>query len=122
MEIYALDHVQLAMPPGQEERARAFYLDVLGLKPATPTNTKQGSVWFTGGTLKLHLGVEQEFRPALKAHPALLVNGLEELAAKCMAAGYPVKTDDSMKGYKRMYVSDPFGNRIEFLEQVGGKS
>jgi catechol 2,3-dioxygenase-like lactoylglutathione lyase family enzyme len=117
-KIYALDHVQLAMPEGQEDLGRAFYIDVLGLSESPkPANlAKQGGLWFTSGTLKLHLGVDREFRAAQKAHPGLLVHGIEALAARCMTAGYPVVADDRLEGFKRIFVFDPFGNRIELLE------
>ena len=120
MEIYALDHVQIALPPGQEERARAFYSGILGLteQPKPPHLAKRGGVWFVGGTLRLHPGVEQEFQPARKAHPAFLVHGVEEIAARCVAAGYAVAADEPLDGYDRIYVSDPFGNRIELMEPV----
>jgi catechol 2,3-dioxygenase-like lactoylglutathione lyase family enzyme len=118
VELRALEHVQLAMPPGGEERARAFYRDVLGLpeiaKP--PDLARRGGCWFERGSLKVHLGVDRDFRPAHKAHPAFLVTGLAELAAACRARGYPVNDDEPLAGYERIYVSDPFGNRIELLE------
>ena len=119
-EILALDHVQLAMPAGEEATARAFYSGVLGLvEELKPANLAvRGGVWFRGGTLRLHLGVEQEFRAARKAHPAILVRGLTELAEKCRAAGFPPVTDEPLAGYDRVYVFDPFGNRIELLEPV----
>jgi catechol 2,3-dioxygenase-like lactoylglutathione lyase family enzyme len=121
MRVYALDHVQLAMPRGLEDQARSFYRDVLGLteiaKP--PELAKRGGVWFSGGDLHLHLGVEDDFRPARKAHPALLVEGLGELASLCESAGYEITPDDgSLHGYEHFYVTDPFGNRIELMERV----
>ena len=118
MRIYALDHVQLAMPPQQEEQARAFYAGVLGLNevPKPPQLAKRGGVWFEAGTLKLHLGVEKEFRPAKKAHPALLVKGLPALIQRCQDAGYPIASAIPLAGYQRVYVYDPFGNRIELME------
>ncbi len=120
MTIYALDHVQLAMPPGEEDRARAFYRDVFGLAevPKPADLAARGGVWFEAGTLKLHLGVEQDFRPARKAHPALLVHDLQALVQRCEAAGYRITTDVPLKGYDRVHVADPFGNRIELLERV----
>ena len=107
-KIYALDHVQLAMPEGQEDRARAFYASVLGLseQPKPAHLTQRGGVWFTSGALKLHLGVERDFQAAQKAHPGLLVHGLEALSARCVAAGYPVVTDSLLEGYKRVFVSE----------------
>ena len=117
-EVVGLDHVQLAMPAGQEDAARAFYAGVLGLtEEQKPANlVARGGVWFRGGGLRLHLGVERDFRPAKKAHPALLVRGLAELAVRCQAAGFPPVTDQPLEGFDRVYVSDPFGNRIELLE------
>ena len=88
MEIYALDHVQLAMPAGQEESAKAFYVGVLGLaEHVKPVNLRgRGGVWFVGGSLKLNLGAEAEFQPIKEAQPALLVRDLEAAAAECIAA------------------------------------
>ena len=117
-EVVGLDHVQLAMPAGEEEAARAFYAGVLGLtEDQKPANlAARGGVWFLGGTLRLHLGVDPDFRPAKKAHPAFLVRGLAELAERCRTAGFPPVTDEPLPGFERVYVSDPFGNRIELLE------
>jgi len=118
-EIIDLDHFQLAMPAGQEAAARAFYSGVLVLtEEEKPTNlAARGGAWFRGGALRLHLGVDPHFRPAGKAHPALLVRGLAELAARCLAAGFPPITDEPLEGFVRVYVLDPFGNRIELLER-----
>ena len=118
MRVYALDHVQLAMPRGLEDQARSFYRDVLGLTEVTkpPALAARGGVWFTGGSLNLHLGVEDDFRPARKAHPALLVEGLGELMAVCEAAGYELMHDSGLHGYDHFYVTDPFGNRLELME------
>lgn len=121
MRVYALDHVQLAMPRGLEDQARSFYRDVLGLTEVVkpPELARRGGVWFRGGDLHLHLGVEDDFRPARKAHPALVVEGLGELASLCEAAGYEITPDDgSLHGYAHFYVADPFGNRIELMERV----
>ena len=119
-EIVGLHHVQLAMPAGQEDVARAFYRGVLGLieehKPAHLL--ARGGVWFRGGALQLHLGVEPDFRAARKAHPAILVRGLAELGARCLAAGFPPVEDEPLEGFNRFYVFDPFGNRIEVLEAI----
>lgn len=122
MEIYGLDHVQVAIPPGREDDARAFYAGLLGLtEQAKPADlAARGGVWFCAGALKLHLGVEEDFRPAKKAHPALLVYGLEELIAHCEAAGYPVTRDVPLEGYERVHVNDPFGNRLELMERRDG--
>lgn len=118
MRVLAVDHVQLAMPAGEEDRARSFYSLTLGIKetPKPPHLAVRGGVWFEEGALKIHLGVEKEFRPAKKAHPALLVEGLGELVERCRAAGYEVVSDEPLEGYNRVYVSDPFGNRIELME------
>ncbi len=120
MKVYAIDHVQLAMPAGEEEQARFFYGGVLGLpeKQKPPHLAKRGGVWFEEGDLKFHLGVEKEFRPAKKAHPALLVKGINDLIEKCRSAGYEVTSDEPLEGYNRVYVHDPFGNRIELMELV----
>jgi catechol 2,3-dioxygenase-like lactoylglutathione lyase family enzyme len=120
MTIVALHHVQLAMPRGQEDAARAFYCGVLGFveSPKPPHLAVRGGAWFRAGAAEVHLGVEAEFRPAKKAHPALLVHGLSELAARCVAAGFPVVADEPLPGYDRVYVADPFGNRIELLEPL----
>lgn len=118
MKVYAIDHVQLAMPAGQEEKARAFYGGVLGLveTPKPPHLVKRGGVWFEEGGLKIHLGVDKDFRPAKKAHPALIVEDIEGLAERCRSAGHEVVHDEPLEGYDRVYVSDPFGNRIELME------
>jgi catechol 2,3-dioxygenase-like lactoylglutathione lyase family enzyme len=118
-EVIDLDHVQLAMPAGGEAAARAFYSGVLGLteelKPAKLA--ERGGAWFRGGALRLHLGVDPNFHSAGKAHPGLLVRGLDELVARCLAAGFPPIKDEPLEGFDRAYVLDPFGNRIELLER-----
>jgi hypothetical protein len=118
MKVYAIEHVQLAMPPNGEEAARSFYIGVLGLseKPKPPRLAARGGVWFEQGELKIHLGVESDFRPAKKAHPALLVEGLDELIGRCEQAGATVVWDEPLDGLRRAYVNDPFGNRIELME------
>jgi catechol 2,3-dioxygenase-like lactoylglutathione lyase family enzyme len=118
MKVYAIDHVQLAMPPGEEEKARSFYGDVLAIAetPKPPNLARRGGLWFEDGDLKIHLGVEKDFRPAKKAHPALLVKGLDKLIEKCTSAGYEVVSGEPLKGCHRVYVNDPFGNRIELIE------
>jgi catechol 2,3-dioxygenase-like lactoylglutathione lyase family enzyme len=118
MKVYAIEHVQLAMPAGEEDKARAFYTGVLGIteKVKPPHLARRGGVWFESGALKIHLGVDRDFRAAKKAHPALLVEGIGALIEKCRAAGYQVVTDEPLAGYTRIYVDDPFGNRIELME------
>ena len=121
MTILSIDHVQIAMPVGDEEQARAFYVGVLGFTeiPKPEELAKRGGVWFLSQNVQLHLGVEADLRPARKAHPAFLVSDLDELIAKVKDAGY--KTDTSqppLEGYQRAHVFDPFGNRIELMEQL----
>jgi catechol 2,3-dioxygenase-like lactoylglutathione lyase family enzyme len=118
-EILGLDHVQLAMPAGHEAKARSFYSDVIGLaeEQKPPNLAKRGGAWFRAGTLRLHLGVDPDFHPAAKAHPALLVRGLAELLNRCEASGFPPIRDEPLEGFDRAYVLDPFGNRIELLER-----
>lgn len=120
MAILALHHVQLAMPRGREDEARAFYVSVLGFveRPKPANLAVRGGAWFSAGSAEVHLGVEEEFRPARKAHPALLVRDLSGLSARCAAAGFTVTKDEPLPGFDRVYVADPFGNRIELLEPV----
>jgi catechol 2,3-dioxygenase-like lactoylglutathione lyase family enzyme len=117
--VRSIDHVQLAMPPGEEERARTFYAGVLGLAevPKPAELAKRGGVWFENGAVKIHLGVEADFRAARKAHPALVVEGLAEIIARCTRLGYATKPDVTVDGYRRIHVDDPFGNRIELMER-----
>jgi hypothetical protein len=120
MHIARLDHVQLAMPSGGEALARAFYMGVLEIpeiaKP--PRLAKRGGCWFERGDLKIHLGVESEFRPARKAHPGLLVVDLSSLITRLKVAGHSVREDEPLDGFYRIYTEDPFGNRIELLEPI----
>jgi len=118
MDACAIDHVLLAMPPGGEERARAFYVGVLGMTeaPKPATLAANGGAWFRAGTAELHLGVERAFVPARKAHPALRIADLDGSTARCQAAGVAVEWDDRYPGVRRFYVHDPFGNRIELME------
>lgn len=119
MPIIGIDHVQLAMPAGEEDKARAFYSGLLGIpevqKPAALA--RRGGAWFQRGRVKIHLGVESDYRPARKAHPALLVRDLPALVRRLGEAGVQVVDDDALPGYDRVYVSDPFGNRLELLEE-----
>jgi catechol 2,3-dioxygenase-like lactoylglutathione lyase family enzyme len=118
MQIMQIEHVQLAMPVGGEQLARRFYGDLLGIPEAAkpPILAKRGGCWFERGNLKLHLGVEADFRPARKAHVALLVEDLAALRRKLSAADVTVKDDEPLQGYHRVYVDDPFGNRLELME------
>ena len=113
----AIDHVQLAMPAGGEERARAFYEGLLGMAeiPKPPELAKRGGCWFECGPVQLHLGVESDFRPARKAHPALRCFDYDGLTVRLRAAGVEAMEDESIPGVRRCHVSDPFGNRIELI-------
>jgi catechol 2,3-dioxygenase-like lactoylglutathione lyase family enzyme len=108
-----LDHVQVAAPPGCEADARAFYGGLLGLAEVEKPEPlrARGGVWFE----QLHVGVEEDFAPARKAHPALRVDDLDGLAARLAAAGAPVQWDESLPDVRRFYTADPWGNRIELL-------
>jgi catechol 2,3-dioxygenase-like lactoylglutathione lyase family enzyme len=119
MRVTGIEHVQLAMPRGEEQLAREFYSDILGIPevPKPPDLAKRGGAWFENPSLKIHLGVEGDFRPARKAHPALLVEDLPQLVALLKLNGYAVIEDDPMPGFLRVYVSDPFGNRVELMER-----
>jgi GNAT superfamily N-acetyltransferase/catechol 2,3-dioxygenase-like lactoylglutathione lyase family enzyme len=118
--VHGLDHVQLAMPAGQEEEARKFYAGLLGMiEVPKPANlAKRGGAWFESGTLRVHLGVEMDFRPAKKAHPAFLVKDLPALITHLEREGVPIARDEPLEGYHRIYVADPFCNRIELLEPI----
>lgn len=120
--ISRLDHVQLAMPPGEEAVAESFYVGVLGFEVLAkpPVLAARGGRWFGTGAgesaVQVHLGVEEDFRPARKAHPALVVEGLDELAEVVGRAGGSVRWDEDNPGVRRCYVEDPFGNRIELVD------
>ncbi|MBX9644161.1 MAG: VOC family protein [Novosphingobium sp.] len=116
--VTGIEHVQLAMPPGEEASAREFYSDLLGLPevPKPPKLAARGGCWFEAPGVKVHLGVETDFRPARKAHPALLVDDLAAMMAVLEAAGLEVIPDDPVEGRPRCYVTDPFGNRIELMQ------
>jgi catechol 2,3-dioxygenase-like lactoylglutathione lyase family enzyme len=118
MRVRRLDHVLLAMPAGGEIDARNFYSGILGIpeakKPADLAG--RGGCWFEDGELKVHLGVEKNFSPARKAHPAFIVEDLAELTQALTRAGCPVSLDTPLEGYDRIFVDDPFGNRIELIE------
>ncbi|HTK94967.1 MAG TPA: VOC family protein [Terriglobales bacterium] len=115
--ISAIDHVQLAMPPGEEDKARAFFVGVLGMTelPKPAALARRGGCWFASGGAQVHLGVEKDFRPAKKAHPALRCTDFDALLAKLNAAGVAFTPDDNVDGVRRGYIEDPFGNRIELI-------
>ncbi|HEU5270492.1 MAG TPA: VOC family protein [Jatrophihabitans sp.] len=117
--ITGLDHVQVAIPAGTEQAARAFYGDLLGMtelaKPAALAG--RGGCWFSAGTAVLHLGVEEPFHPAGKAHPAFTVTDLDQLFDRLAEHGHPgTRADGELPGIRRFHVPDPFGNRIEFQQ------
>jgi catechol 2,3-dioxygenase-like lactoylglutathione lyase family enzyme len=118
--VVGLDHVQLAMPAGQEYLARPFYTGLLGLteveKP--PHLAARGGAWFESAGVRIHLGVDQDFRPARKAHPGLLVTNLRGLADALREAGHDVAPGEPLDGYEHVYVDDPFGNRLELMERT----
>ncbi len=120
MSILAFAHVQLAMPKGGEDRAREFYAGVLGLEemPKPAALAARGGAWFSNGAIQLHLGVEAEFRPAQRAHPALLVQGIDDYIRRARAGNFRLVDDDPLPGYRRIFVYDPFGNRIELMEEA----
>jgi len=116
--LIGLHHVQLAMPPDEEQAAIDFYEGVLGLQQVTkpPELSPRGGVWFRSGTLEVHLGVEEGFQAAVKAHPAFLVEDLERLRARLEMSGFKVVDTVQLEGFRRVYVRDPFGNRLELIE------
>ncbi|MCT9108389.1 glyoxalase [Streptomyces mirabilis] len=117
----AVDHVQLAAPPGSEDFLRGYYVEVLGMTeiPKPPVLAARGGCWFCAGAVQLHLGIEKDFRPAKKAHPGLRVTGIEAFAARLRAHEAEVTWDDNLPGHRRFYSEDPVGNRLEFLEPLG---
>jgi catechol 2,3-dioxygenase-like lactoylglutathione lyase family enzyme len=118
VQITGIHHVQLAMPPGGERAAVEFYEGILGIPHvAKPANlAARGGCWFERGGLKIHLGIEADFRPAKKAHPALVVDRLTDLVAHLRARSLEVRDGEPLEGIDHVYVDDPFGNRIELLE------
>ena len=118
MTLQAIDHVQLAMPRGEEEAARRFYGSLLGLpeQPKPPELARRGGCWFECGEQQIHIGVEAEFRPAKKAHPAFAVSDLAKLRKSLNAHSVPTIDDNSLPGTQRFFAEDPWGNRLEFLK------
>lgn len=117
--IVGYDHVQVAIPVGSEAAARAFYGGVLGMAEVAkpPVLAARGGCWFTSGTAVLHLGVEEPFTPARKAHPAFLVTSLDAVRSALEAAGVPcVDSSGEVPGVRRFHAVDPFGNRLEFQQ------
>ena len=118
VRVVRLDHVQLAMPAGGEAEAVAFYEGILGIAqvPKPDHLATRGGCWFEDGDLKVHLGVDPDFRPATKAHPAFIVDDVHRIAGAVAAAGFGVNEDEPLDGYHRVYVTDPFGNRVELMQ------
>ncbi len=118
MTITGIDHVQVAAPAGCEEQARAFYGGLLGLEelPKPAELAARGGCWLRAGRQELHVGVDNVFVPARKAHPGFTVSDLDELAGRLRGAGFALTYDDSIPGTRRFHVEDPFGNRLEFRQ------
>ena len=117
-----LDHIQLAMPPGEEAKAAAFFRGLLGMQEVDKPEPlrERGGCWFVFDNTHLHIGVEPAFVPQRKAHPAFVISGLDELSERLQQAGHPIKWDTAMPDRKRFYTNDPFGNRIEFMQAGDG--
>jgi catechol 2,3-dioxygenase-like lactoylglutathione lyase family enzyme len=115
----AIDHVQLAMPPGGEQTARLFYATALGMVeiPKPTELAKRGGCWFESGGIRVHLGVDSDFHPARKAHPALRCRDYDGLTARLQRAGIDVIAADDIPGLTRCHIHDPFGNRIELIRE-----
>jgi catechol 2,3-dioxygenase-like lactoylglutathione lyase family enzyme len=120
VRLIGFHHVQLAMPSGEEARAEAFYVGILGLETVEKPDSLRGrgGCWFGGAGVEVHLGVEDPFRPARKAHPAFLVEGLEEIRRRVEQAGIEVEEQPPLPGFRRFHTFDPFGNRLEVLERA----
>jgi catechol 2,3-dioxygenase-like lactoylglutathione lyase family enzyme len=114
----AIDHVQLAMPSGGEAKAEAFYRDVLGMEvvPKPPALAARGGRWFEQGGVRVHLGVEDDFRPARKAHPALVVASFDGLLDRLAAASVEIRWAEEGPGVRRGHIDDCFGNRLELID------
>lgn len=113
-----IDHIQLAAPEGCEQAAREFYGSILGLREIEkpPALAARGGCWFECGSQQVHIGVEKQFQPARKGHPAFAVPELDGLRKSLIARGTPVVDDDNLPGERRFYAEDPWGNRLEFIE------
>lgn len=118
--VRSIDHVQVAIPPDGEARARPFWRDLLGFAevPKPPVMAARGGAWFEAGGVKVHLGVEPDFRANDKAHVAFVVSDVAALTERARAAGYRVRDDDPLPGHVRAFLYDPFGNRIEILKPL----
>jgi len=121
MKFLSIDHVQLSMPAGEEDKARAFYMGLLGFTevPKPAELAKRGGAWFEQGNVRLHLGVEEKFHAHKKAHPALIVDSLHAFLDRLKNSGHEVDTTQPpLDGYKRAHIHDPFGNRLELMEKI----
>ena len=118
MRILGLDHIQIAMPEGEDVQARSYYGNLLGLnevdKPGSLAG--RGGVWFENGDVKVHLGVDAQFVPARKAHPGFKVADLDSLSQQLRVHGFKVEVAEQVPGFRRIFTADPFGNKIEFLQ------
>ncbi len=121
MKVVGIDHVQLAIPPGGEPAARAFYGDVLGFPelPKPEAMRGRGGMWFQAGPIQIHLGIEPDMRPSSKAHPALVVTELDAWLTRLAAAGCRWQIANEIPSVRRGHTWDPFGNRIELIETSG---
>jgi catechol 2,3-dioxygenase-like lactoylglutathione lyase family enzyme len=119
MTVTGIDHVQIAAPPGCEPAARAFYGSLLGMEelPKPEPLASRGGCWFKAGALELHVGVEDPFAPARKAHPGFVVDDLAALREKLAGQGIEARDDHDLPGVERFYAEDPFGNRLEFRQR-----
>jgi catechol 2,3-dioxygenase-like lactoylglutathione lyase family enzyme len=119
MTVLGIDHVQVAAPAGGEDDARAFYGGLLGMEELPkPGALRGGGCWFRAGPQELHVGVEEPFTAALKAHPGLVVSDLDAIRGRLAAAGTPHEDDACIEGIDRLFVRDPFGNRLELRQAV----
>ena len=118
MPVMDIDHVQIAAPPNSELEARAFFGVLLGLEEIAKPEAlaTRGGCWFRIGTRQLHIGIEQNSRPAAKAHPAFAVDAIEDLFTALVTAGVPCKWDTAVESTRRFHTTDPWGNRLEFTE------
>jgi catechol 2,3-dioxygenase-like lactoylglutathione lyase family enzyme len=118
LTITGIDHVQVAAPAGREDEARAFYAGLLGLEelPKPAALAARGGCWFRAGAQEIHVGVEEGFMPARKAHPGLVAADVDSLAERLRAAGHEIVFDDAIPAARRFHVADPFGNRLEIRQ------
>jgi catechol 2,3-dioxygenase-like lactoylglutathione lyase family enzyme len=119
---FTLQHVQLAIPRGSEDECRRFYVGILGLSevPKPPALAARGGMWLRAEGVEIHLGVEDDFRPAKKAHPAFVVANFDALVERLTASGVEIRWDESIPGTRRFHVSDNAGNRLEFIAPKAG--